>query len=234
MSKTILVTGAGRGLGRTLAERCGARGDAVIAHGRSAAALEGVPCERRLVADLVRPETLEEAVAGLGIERLDALVHNAGVAHIAPVGEQRLEWWRRTMTVNVVAVAELTRLLLPALRAAGGHVVFVNSGAGLSAGPGWSSYGASKHALKALADALRGEERGRGVRVTSLYPSHFTTDMQREVREAFDSDYDLERATSVESVAKAVLDVLETPSDMVVNDMRVEPPNPLPIRPRDR
>lgn len=234
MSKTILVTGAGRGLGRTLARQFAERGDAVIAHARTAAALEGVPHERALIADLDDPATLAGAVAEAGIGRLDAVVHNAGVLNVAAVGEETLEWWRRSLTVNVIAAAELTRLLLPALRAAGGHVVFVNSGAGLSAGPGWSSYGASKHALKALADALRGEERGRGVRVTSLYPSHFTTDMQREVREAFDSDYDLERATSVESVAKAVLDVLETPSDMVVNDMRVEPPNPLPIRPRDR
>lgn len=234
MSKTILVTGAGRGLGRALAERCGARGDAVIAHARSAAALEGVPCERRLIADLARPEAIADAVAGLGVERLDVLVHNAGIAHIAPVGGQALEWWQRTLTVNVVAAAELTRVLLPALRAAGGHVVFVNSGAGLSAGPGWSSYGASKHAVKALADALRGEEREAGVRVTSLYPSHFRTDMQRSVREAFGSDYDLERATSVESIAKAVVDVLDMPSDMVVNEMRVEPPNPLPIRPRGR
>ncbi|WP_026924109.1 SDR family oxidoreductase [Glycomyces arizonensis] len=232
MPKTILVTGAGRGLGRTLAEQCGARGDAVIAHARSEEALDGVPCERRLIADLERPEAIEDAVAGLGIEHLDALVHNAGIAHIAPVGGQELEWWQRTMAVNVVAVAELTRLLLPALRASGGHVVFVNSGAGLSAGPGWSSYAASKHAVKALADALRGEERAAGVRVTSVYPSHFKTDMQRSVREQFGSDYDLERATSVESIAKAVIDVLNAPSDMVVNELRIEPPNPLPIRPR--
>ncbi len=232
MPKTILVTGAGRGLGRTLAERCSARGDAVIAHARSESALEGVPCERRLIADLAQPETIEDAVSELGLEHLDALVHNAGVAHIGPVAEQRLEWWRESMAVNVVAVAELTRVLLPALRASGGHVVFVNSGAGLSAGPGWSSYAAGKHALKALADALRGEERGAGVRVTSLYPSHFTTDMQRSVREAFDSEYDLDRATSVESIAQTVVETLNTPSDMVVNEMRIEPPNPLPIRPR--
>jgi NADP-dependent 3-hydroxy acid dehydrogenase YdfG len=232
MAKTILVTGAGRGLGRTLAERFSARGDAVIAHARGEDALEGVPCERRLIADLERPEDIADAVATLGLEHLDALVHNAGVAHIAPVGGQSLEWWRRTMTVNVVAVAELTRVLLPALRASSGHVVFVNSGAGLTAGPRWGSYAASKHALKALADSLRGEEQGAGVRVTSLYPSHFKTDMQRSVREQFDSDYDLDRATSVDSIAEAVTATLDMPSDMVVNEMRIEPPNPLPIRPR--
>ncbi|MCH7230402.1 SDR family oxidoreductase [Glycomyces sp. L485] len=232
MPKTILVTGAGRGLGRTLAERFSARGDTVIAHARSEAALVGVPCERRLVIDLSRPETIEDAVAEAGIEELDALVHNAGIAEVAPVSGQSLEAWQRTLAVNLIAPAELTRALLPALRASDGHIVFVNSGAGLNSGPGWSSYGASKHGLKALADALRGEERGAGLRVTSLYPSHFDTDMQRSVREQMGSDYDPERATSVETIAKVVADVLDAPADMVVNDMRVEPPNPLPIRPK--
>ncbi|WP_030158069.1 SDR family oxidoreductase [Glycomyces sp. NRRL B-16210] len=229
-SKTVLVTGAGRGLGRTLAHELDARGHTVIAHARSAAALDGVPYGRAIIADLSEPEGLTEAVAG--IERLDALVHNAGIAHIAPVAEQTLEWWQRTLAINVTAPAELTRLLLPALRAAGGHVLFVNSGAGITAGAKWSSYAASKHAVKALADSLRAEEQANGVRVTSVYPSHFDTDMQRSVREQYGSDYDAARATSAASIAKTIVDVMSTPADMVINELRIEPPNPLPIRAR--
>jgi NADP-dependent 3-hydroxy acid dehydrogenase YdfG len=230
MSKTILVTGAGRGLGRTLAAELTARGDKVIAHARSESALEGVPHESTLVLDLAEPALIADAVRG--IDHLDAVIHNAGIARVAPVAEQTLEWWERTLTVNVTAPAELTRALLPALRAARGHVVFVNSGAGINAGPKWSSYAASKHALKALADALRGEEQPNGVRVTSVYPSHFDTDMQRSVREQYGSDYDASRATSPESIAKTIADLLRTPEDMVINELRIEPPNPLPIKPR--
>ncbi|MCD0445203.1 SDR family oxidoreductase [Glycomyces sp. A-F 0318] len=233
MSKTILVTGAGRGLGRTLAQRFADRGDAVIAHARTAAALDGVPHEQALIADLGDPAGLAGAVAEAGIERLDAVVHNAGVLNVAAVGEETLEWWQRTLTVNVVAVAELTRLLLPALRAARGHVLFLNSGAGLSAAPRLASYSASKHALKALADALRAEERANGVRVTSFYPSHFDTDMQRGLRDQYGAEYDPERAMSRETVAKTIADLLDAPADMVVNELRVEPPNPLPIRPKN-
>jgi NAD(P)-dependent dehydrogenase (short-subunit alcohol dehydrogenase family) len=233
MSKTILVTGAGRGLGRTLARRLADRGDAVIAHARTAAALDGVPHERALVADLGEPAGLAEAVAAAGIERLDAVVHNAGVLNVAAVGEESLEWWHRSLTVNVIAAAELTRLLLPALRAARGHVLFLNSGAGLSAAPRLGSYAASKHALKALADALRAEERANGLRVTSFYPSHFDTDMQRGLRDGYGADYDPERAMSQDSVAKTIMDLLDAPADMVVNDLRAEPPNPLPITPRN-
>ncbi|MEU5869960.1 SDR family oxidoreductase [Glycomyces sp. NPDC047369] len=232
MSKTILVTGAGRGLGRTLAERAGGRGDTVIAHARSEAALAGVPHAKALIADLAEPESLAGAVAAAGIERLDALVHNAGVLNVNAVADETLEQWQLTLAVNVVAVAELTRLLLPALRAARGHVVFLNSGAGLNTAPRLASYSASKHALKSIADALRAEERGNGVRVTSLYPSHFDTDMQRGLRDQYGSDYDPTRAMSPDSVAATILGVLDAPADMVVNDLRMEPPNPLAVSPR--
>ncbi|SDD22659.1 SDR family oxidoreductase [Glycomyces harbinensis] len=233
MSKTILVTGAGRGLGRTLAQRLAGGGDAVVAHARTAAALDGVPHERALIADLSDPASLAGAVAAAGIDRLDAVVHNAGVLNVAAVGEETLEWWQRTLTVNVIAAAELTRLLLPALREARGHVLFLNSGAGLNAAPRLSSYAASKHALKALADSLRAEEQANGVRVTSFYPSHFDTDMQRGLRDQYGAEYDPERAMSTETVAKTIVDLLNPPADMVVNDLRAEPPNPLPIKPRN-
>jgi NADP-dependent 3-hydroxy acid dehydrogenase YdfG len=232
MSKTILVTGAGRGLGRTLAEQLSARGDKVIAHARTESALDGVPHDAKLVLDLAEPAAIADAVAALGLDRLDGVIHNAGIAHIAPVADQTLEWWEQTLTINVTAPAELTRVLLPALRAAHGHVVFVNSGAGITSGPKWSSYAASKHALKALADSLRGEEQPNGVRVTSVYPSHFDTDMQRRVREQYDAAYDRDRATSPESIAKTIVDLFHTPEDMVINELRIEPPNPLPIRAR--
>ena len=78
--------------------------------------------------------------------------------------------------------AELTRLLLPRLRAERGAVVFVNSGAGLRANPGWASYAASKFALRALADALREEEAPHGVRVCTVYPGRTATPMQQSVR----------------------------------------------------
>ena len=77
----------------------------------------------------------------------------------------------------------LTRVCLPALRAARGTVVFVNSGAGLVAHPQWSAYAASKHGLRALADALRAEEQEHGVRVTTVFPGRTATPMQQRVHE---------------------------------------------------
>ncbi|GAA4924551.1 short-subunit dehydrogenase [Stackebrandtia albiflava] len=220
-----MITGANRGIGRELAERVLAQGDDVIALGRDRAAMAELGC-RVVTADLSAPETLAGAVAG--IDRLDALVHNAGIAEVGPVAETGLDTWQRHLTVNLAAPAELTRLLLPALRAASGHVVFVNSGVGLSAGPMWSAYGASKHGLKALADALRAEEQGNGVRVTTVYPGQVATEMQRALRESMGVPYDPRRAMSAGTAAEAIRYVLNVPAEATVHDLRIAPSDPVP------
>ena len=133
------------------------------------------------------------------------------------------EQWRQTFEVNVVAVAELTRLLLPALRAARGRVVCINSGAGFTARPGWASYAASKFALRAFADALRAEETTRGVRVTSVHPGRTDTDMQRAVVAHEGGEYDGSRFLHPESVARAVLLAVTAPPDADVTELSIRP-----------
>jgi NAD(P)-dependent dehydrogenase (short-subunit alcohol dehydrogenase family) len=110
--------------------------------------------------------SLPEPLAAL--ERLDALVHCAGVSEVASVEETPRALWDETFAVNVSGPATLTRALLPALRAGGGRVVFINAAPGLRAVRGWSAYTASKAALRELAASLREEERPNGVRVTSI------------------------------------------------------------------
>jgi NADP-dependent 3-hydroxy acid dehydrogenase YdfG len=160
-----------------------APGHDLLLGGRDTSALEALadelPGARPWPVELTDTAALAEAVGG--IERLDVLVHSAGMSALGTVADTPVATWRRQFEVNVVAVAELTRLLLPALRAARGRVVLLNSGAGLSASPGWASYAASKFALKAFADALRAEEAANGVRVTSVHPGRVDTEMQRGV-----------------------------------------------------
>jgi short-subunit dehydrogenase len=125
--------------------------------------------------------------------------------------------------VNLLAPAELTRLCLPALRVAGGQVVFVNSGSGLRANPDWSAYAASKHGLRALADSLRAEEKGAGVRVTSVYPGRTATTMQEKVHAQEGKAYDPEDWIRPESVATAVLSAMDLPRDAEMTDVTVRP-----------
>ena len=151
---TALVTGASRGVGAAIAHALAPTHDLLLG-GRDAEGLAGVrdglPGARPWP---VEPTSVTEADVA-GIDRLDVLVHSAGVMALGRIEETPAEVWRRTMEINVIAVAELTRLLLPALRAAHGHVVLINSGIGQRSNPGWASYSASKFALRAFADALR-------------------------------------------------------------------------------
>ena len=223
---THLLTGAGSGIGAVLADRLIERGDELVLLARSTERAHDLrsdlPGATVLVADLADASAVE-ALAGQIPERLDSVVHAAGVVDLGPVAELTADTWREQLAVNVVAPAVLTRIALPALRAAHGTVVFVNSGAGLSAHPQWAAYAASKHGLRALADALRGEERERGVRVTSVFPGRTATPMQRKVHAQEGREYDADDWIDPATVAGAILDVLDLPPDATVSDITIQP-----------
>ncbi|MEU8317667.1 SDR family oxidoreductase [Nonomuraea sp. NPDC048881] len=217
---TALVTGASRGVGEAVARALGPTHH-VILGGRDESALA------RLAAELpdARPWPVEltrltEADVD-GVERLDVLVHSAGIALLGRIADQPAGNWRTTMELNVVAVAELTRLLLPALRRARGHVVCVNSGAGQRANPEWASYAASKFALRAFADALRLEEPE--LRVTTVYPGRVATDMQRGVRAQEGGAYEPDKYLTPESVARAVLATINAGPDAHLTELTIRP-----------
>jgi NADP-dependent 3-hydroxy acid dehydrogenase YdfG len=225
---THLVTGAGTGIGAAIARILADRGDALVLLARSDARAADLSRQfagaRTVVADLADPSGLATALAGQEVpDRLDSLLHVAGLVELGPVSRLDHEVWRRTMDVNLLAPAELTRLCLPALRTARGHVVMVNSGSGLHANPDWSAYAASKHGLRALADSLRAEEAAAGVRVSSVYPGRTATDMQAKVHHQEGKDYDPSAWIAPESVATAVVAVLDLPRDAEMTDVTVRP-----------
>jgi short-subunit dehydrogenase len=226
MTTTHLVTGAGSGIGALLAERLLEWGDAVLLTARSnerAHELRAdLPGAEVLVADLADPRAVEELADRLP-EALHSVVHAAGVVDLGPVAELSAESWQEQLAVNLVAPAVLTRVALPALRAGRGTVVFLNSGAGLSAHPAWSAYAASKHGLKALADALRGEEEGAGVRVTTVYPGRTATPMQQKVHAQEGREYDASDWIEPGTVVDAVLLVLDLPRDATISDLTIRP-----------
>jgi NADP-dependent 3-hydroxy acid dehydrogenase YdfG len=219
-----LVTGASRCIGAAVA-RALAPGHDLLLGGRDASALADLaaqlPGSRPWPVELTDGEAVAEAAGG--IERLDVLVHSAGIGLLGTVAGTPADTWRRQFEVNVVAVAELTRLLLPALRAARGRVVLLNSGAGLNARAGWASYAASKFALRALADALRAEEEPHGVRVTSVHPGRVDTQMQRGVVAHEGGEYRPEAYLRPESVAGAVLLAVTAPADAALTELVLRP-----------
>ena len=234
---TALITGASRGLGAAIARQLAPTHDLLLG-GRPSAELDALATEldgagsgasgpnshgagsgasgphanraSTFAVELTDHEEVEAAAEA--ISSLDVLVHSAGVgSSLLPVGETPVDEWRHLLEVNLIAAAELTRVLLPALRASGGHVVFINSGAGLRANPGWAAYAASKFGLRALADALRLEEPS--LRVTSVFPGRIDTDMQRDLIAIEGKEYDPGQFLKPETVAAAVVHAIHTPAD---------------------
>lgn len=225
---THLITGAGSGIGAVLARRLLDRGDQVIALARDAGRAREIaadlPGASTLVADLAQPGRISWALSKQHLpERVDSLVHAAGVVDLGTVADLAPSLWEQQLAVNLVAPAELTRLLLPVLRVSRAQVVFVNSGAGLHAHAGWSAYAASKHGLKALADALRSEEAEHGVRVTSIFPGRTATPMQERVHQQEGREYDPGRFISPDAVATTILTALDLPRDAHLTDLTVRP-----------
>jgi len=219
-----LVTGASRGIGAAIAHTLEPTHQ-VLLGGRDADALAGVaarlPGARPWVVDLTDADAL--AAAAAEITELDVLVHSAGVAEVGTVEESSAAAWRNNFEVNVVAVAELTRLLLPALRAAKGHVVVINSGSGLNARAGWGPYAASKFAARAFADVLRAEEASHGIRVTTVYPGRTDTEMQRAIAKHEGTTYDPSRYLRPDSVATAVLTAVSAGPDAHLTELMLRP-----------
>ncbi|MGI5325209.1 SDR family oxidoreductase [Actinomadura nitritigenes] len=248
---TYLITGATGGIGTAVAELLRERGHDLVLTGRSPDRLAELAGKLRTGAahaatqsiaiapggppaaasgasittvplDLTEPRRIEAVLAGAELpDRLDGVVHAAGVVHLSPVAELEADEWMDHLSVNLVSAAEVTRLLLPALRAAEGHVVFVNSTAGLRANPEWSAYAASKFGLRALADSLRAEEPS--LRVTTVYPGRTATEMQRRVRAQEGHPYAEDDFAAPGTVARVLVAALETPRDAVVSDVTVRP-----------
>lgn len=223
---TALVTGGSQGIGRAI---CTALGPThhVLVGGRSAAKVDavvaGLPSAQGFLVDLLDEDAVTAACAPIG--RLDVLVHSAGLAARGTVADTPSRVWRDLFELNVVAVATLTRVLLPALRAAGGQVVAINSGSGFVAGPGGGPYSASKFALRALTDALRAEERGR-VRVSSIHPGRVDTPMQVALKKAEGMPYLVDELLTPESVAAAVLLAVRAGPEAMVEEVTVRPVGP--------
>jgi NADP-dependent 3-hydroxy acid dehydrogenase YdfG len=218
---SAMITGAGGGLGAAIAAALAPTHTLFLA-GRPSAHLDEVA---QRLGGTVWPLDLQDldgfpALAEPLVE-LDVLVHNAGVAYPGRVAESSVDEWRSTLDVNVLGPVALTLALLPALRAASGQVVFINSGAGINASPGLASYSASKFALRGFANSLRADEPS--LRVTSVHPGRIATAMQQDLVAYEGGDYDPAHYLQPETVARVVADAINTPADAHVHEVIVRP-----------
>jgi NAD(P)-dependent dehydrogenase (short-subunit alcohol dehydrogenase family) len=180
---SVLITGAARGIGRSIAEHLASRHWDVIAGVRTDADAAAVTAAnpRRITAvtlDVTNDAHVAE-LAGSLPARLDGIVNNAGISGSGPMETVGTDDWRKQLEVNVIGAMAVTRAVLPRLRESCGRIVFISSVNGRLSMPMLGAYSASKFALEAAADAMRMELRPWHIPVVIVEPAQTDTDMWR-------------------------------------------------------
>lgn len=176
---SVLVTGAGRGIGLAITEHMSRKGWDVYATARSADALrslERLPNVHAIALDITDRSAIAALPDALPAE-LNGVVNNAGIVVNGPVEGLALDDLTKQFDVNVISQIAVTQAVLPKIRQARGRVVFVSSVSGLFTTPGTGAYSASKYAIESLADALRIELRPWKIPVSLIEPGPILTEL---------------------------------------------------------
>jgi NAD(P)-dependent dehydrogenase (short-subunit alcohol dehydrogenase family) len=183
--RTVLITGAGRGIGAEVSRRLAARGARLALLDIDAAALGPVaadcPGSATFTADVTDPEALQEAVDAVVAHfgGIDVVMANAGIAAVGMVRSIDPAAFERTIEINLLGVWRTVRACLPHVIERQGYVLPVASLAAIAHAPGMAAYAASKAGVEAFADSLRVEVAHLGVAVGCAYFSWIDTPMVR-------------------------------------------------------
>ena len=189
--KTVVITGASRGIGADAARVFAAAGANLALLARSEAALEELVEEigaqaMAFACDVADPEAVSAALnkAHDHFGSLDVLINNAGVIEpIARLEEADPAAWGKLIDINIKGVFYGIRAALPLMKpAGGGTIITVSSGAAHNPLEAWSAYCTSKAGAAMLTRALHLEEGGTGIRAMGLSPGTVATQMQREIK----------------------------------------------------
>lgn len=209
MSRAVIVTGAGTGIGAAVARRLARDGASVVLVGRRRDPIERVAAatgQTFVVADASTEEGVERIVAAT-VEAhgaIDGLVLNAGVMLPGTVAEASVDDWRATLDVNLTGPFLLARAALPQLLERQGSVVSVASIAALRAGPGMAAYCASKAGLVLLTQCLAVEQGAAGLRANVVAPGWVRTEMADEEMDEFGGPRGLDREAAYAEITRNV------------------------------
>lgn len=185
--RVVLITGGSGGLGREVARRLAASGANVALIDRDAAGVESAAAELGHMAagwqaDVCDMTQLDRAARQVHdhFGRIDVVVANAGINAFGPVATLDPATFDRVIDVNLNGAWRTIRAALPFVTERKGYVLAVSSMAAFVHSPLQAHYAASKAGVKALVDSLRVELRGTGVRVGSIHPTFFDTQMMRD------------------------------------------------------
>jgi NAD(P)-dependent dehydrogenase (short-subunit alcohol dehydrogenase family) len=184
MSKTIFITGASRGFGRTWAEAFLERGNNVVVTSRNASGLKDfvdkygsavLALELEITNRVACMEAMAKAKAHFG--NIDVVINNAGSGLLGAVEELDEKSARDIIDTNLFGTLWITQAALPIMRAQGsGHILQLSSAIGIYTFATVGMYSASKYAVEGLSEALAQEVKGFGINVTLVEPNGYATD----------------------------------------------------------
>lgn len=230
--RRVLVTGAGRGIGKAIALAFAGPGARIVCAARTRAQLEDTASDIRErggealalpmdVTDLASVETgIHESLAFTD-GAFDLVVNNAGVFSIVPFEEMSPATWYRMLAVNLNGPFHVALLALNGLaRGTRPHLVNISSVAGRQPFPGSSAYCTTKYGLRGFGDVLRLEWAERGIRVSTVYPGATDT----PIWDGVPGEWDRDQMASAEDVAAVVRGAHFAPDDVDVSDLEVPDP----------
>jgi NAD(P)-dependent dehydrogenase (short-subunit alcohol dehydrogenase family) len=185
--KSVVITGASRGIGAAAARAFAAAGARVALLARDGTAVTALAAEigpgvRGIGCDVSDFGALERVVAGIGA--VDVLINNAAVlGPMGPLATTDPADWARTTLINLTGAYHGMRAVLPGMVArGGGTIITVSSGAAHHAIEGWSAYCSSKAGVAMLTESLHLEYAAQGIRAMGISPGTVATDMQRAIK----------------------------------------------------
>lgn len=221
--KTILITGASDGIGRSIAIKLSLKGHKLILCGRDKEKLQEVAkeCDGQAeirVFDINNSAERANSISTIG--ELDVLINNAGVWHkVGELEEISDEMISDIINTNLTSQILLTKALLPLLRdKEGAAVINVISKSGITAQEGQSVYSASKWGMRGFTDVLRNDTKGNAVRIGAVYQSGTNT----KLFEKAGDDFPVETFTEPDDLADVIVFMLSRPKKLWINEIRIE------------
>jgi NADP-dependent 3-hydroxy acid dehydrogenase YdfG len=231
-NRTALITGASSGIGKATALAFAKAGINLALLGRSedkltavaqAATAIGVTAKVYLV-DLTQLDRVSTKIAAIAadFDNLDILINNAGMAYTRSMGDTPLADWQRVIDLNLTSVFQCIQGILPHMRQRqSGIIVNISSIASKQVFPNWGAYSVSKFGLMALTQAIAGEERSNGIRVSAVCPGSVDTPLWDT--DTVQGDFDRSAMLTAEMVAQGILYAVLAPAGAVVEELIIMP-----------
>lgn len=222
-----LITGASKGIGRSVAKKFAESGLTILATARNESALKSLKSEIEknggscyyICADLCIPKEIEKIGNQLKSinKKVSVLVHNAGIARVGKIKSYSEKDWNESIATNLTAPFLLTKTCFPYLKH-DAHIFFINSVSGRQTFPEWAAYSVSKWGLRALADTLRQELSDSRIKVTSVYPSSVDTPLH----DSLPYEWDRKKMLKDSEVAKAIMACYQQSATVLIKEIDIE------------